>query len=30
MVKAKMCAVIHVEAVIAMLNAGLDVNALDT
>ncbi len=30
MVKDKMCALIHVEALIAMLNAGLDVKALDT
>ncbi|MDW6017694.1 chemotaxis protein CheW [Vibrio plantisponsor] len=29
MVKEKMCALIHVEALIAMLNAGLDVKALD-
>jgi purine-binding chemotaxis protein CheW len=28
MVKEKMCALIHVEALIAMLNAGLDVKAL--
>ena len=30
MVKEKMCALIHVEAMIAMLKAGLDVKALDT
>lgn len=29
MVKEKMCALIHVQALIAMLNAGLDVKALD-
>lgn len=29
MVKEKMCALIHVDALIAMLNAGLDVKALD-
>ncbi|MEH0666502.1 chemotaxis protein CheW [Vibrio scophthalmi] len=29
MVKEKMCALVHVEALIAMLNAGLDVKALD-
>ena len=29
MVKEKMCALIHVEALTAMLNAGLDVKALD-
>lgn len=29
MVKEKMCALIHVEAMVAMLNAGLDVKALD-
>jgi len=29
MVKEKMCALIHVEALVAMLNAGLDVKALD-
>ncbi len=29
MVKEKMCALIHVEALITMLNAGLDVKALD-
>jgi purine-binding chemotaxis protein CheW len=29
MVKEKMCALIHVEALIAMLNAGLDVKSLD-
>lgn len=29
MVKEKMCALIHVQALIAMLNAGLDVRALD-
>jgi len=29
MVKDKMCALIHVEALVAMLNAGLDVKALD-
>ena len=30
MVKEKMCALVHVEALIAMLNAGLDVKALDS
>ncbi|CSC90957.1 purine-binding chemotaxis protein CheW [Vibrio cholerae] len=29
MVKEKMCALIHVQALIAMLNAGLDVKALE-